>query len=113
MSPPQDNPDNLLPVSTPGAHAPDGPSAPDEPFAIPPLAAASQAAFRRALPELLRQRPRQWVAFHGDERLGFARTEAELYEACARRGLAEDQFVVRFILPEPPPDADVTPPFQT
>ena len=111
MPPTQDNPDPFPSVTARGTDPPEGPS-PLGAFTIPPLVAASQAAFRRALPGLLRQRPRQWVAFHGDERVGFGRTEAELYEACFRRGLAEDQFVVRFILPEPPPDADVTPPFQ-
>ncbi len=35
-------------------------------------------AFRRDLPELLRTHPGQWVAYHGDERIGFGRTETEL-----------------------------------
>jgi hypothetical protein len=78
---------------------------------ILPGIAVSQAAFRRALPDLLKQRPGRWVAYHGDECLGFARSETALYEQCIRNGLKDDEFVVRRIMEEIPPDADCTPPF--
>ena len=67
---------------------------------ISPMVAKSQEAFSRELPELLRQRHGWWVAYHGDERIGFARTEIELFKECLRRGLTEDQFIVQGILPD-------------
>src|SRR4051794_27765725 len=36
-------------------------------------------AFRRDLPALLKERPGQWVAYHGPNRVGFASTDDELY----------------------------------
>lgn len=56
----------------------------------------SQEAFYRDLPKLLKTHCRQWVAYHGDELIGFARSQTELYERCVRRGLQEDEFVVLF-----------------
>ena len=88
-------------------HAIVGPDAPAPPEAasthacgIAPMIAQSQAAFRRDLPELLKSRYRWWVAYHGDERIGFGKTETELYKECFRRGLSEDEFVVRSIQPD-------------
>jgi 6-phosphogluconolactonase/glucosamine-6-phosphate isomerase/deaminase len=71
----------------------------------------SQEAFRRDLPRLLQTKGlyRHWVAYHGDERVGFARSDAELYEQCFRRGLKDHEFVVRCIVPELPRDLDFTP----
>jgi hypothetical protein len=79
---------------------------------IAPGVAASQAAFRRALPELLKKRPRQWVAYHEDELVGFAKSQFDLYEECFRRGLMDDTFVVRLIMEELPPETDYTPLFE-
>jgi hypothetical protein len=42
---------------------------------------------------LKKKRPRQWVAYHANERIGFARFPFELYEKCFRLGLEE---VVQF-----------------
>jgi hypothetical protein len=72
---------------------------------IPPMIAQSQAAFRRDLPQLLKERPWQWVAYHGDERIGFAKSNTELCQRCLARGLGWDQFVVRSIEPEELPHA--------
>ena len=75
---------------------------------IPPMIAQSQAAFRRDLPQLLKERPWQWVAYHGDERIGFAKSSTELYQLCLARGLDWIQFVVRSIEPEElPHETDV------
>ena len=73
---------------------------------IPPLVAQSQAAFRRDLPELLKKRHAQWVAYHGDECIGFGRSQIELYQQCVRRGLKDDDFVVWGITPEWPDGVD-------
>ena len=79
---------------------------------VPPGIAASQAAFGRALPDLLKKRYGHWVAFHGEELVGFARSETDLYEECTRRGLPEDTFAVSLIMEEDfPPDTDCTPAF--
>src|SRR5207244_3032538 len=61
----------------------------------------SQEALRRDLPALLaRKRLRgRWVAYHGDQRLGIARTELELIKECVRRGLGDDQYYVGWIDP--------------
>ena len=67
---------------------------------IPPTISRSQAAFRRDLPRLLAERPGQWVAYHGDEQIGFGATKTELYQNCLRRGLKRDEFLVRSVEPE-------------
>jgi hypothetical protein len=61
------------------------------------MAAKSEAAFYRHLPELLKDHCRKWVAYHGDECLGFARTQTELYKRCVRRGYKDDEFVVMWV----------------
>jgi hypothetical protein len=61
----------------------------------------SKEAFLRDLPELmkLKSRRRKWAAYHGDERIGLATTETELYQECFRRGLKEEEFYVGQIGP--------------
>src|SRR5439155_27272779 len=73
---------------------------------IPEGIRRSQEAFWRDLPQLLKlaSNKRRWVAYHGDERVGFGRTETELYEECFRRGWRDDEFYVDLIQPyELPP----------
>jgi hypothetical protein len=57
---------------------------------------ASQEAYWRDLPQLLslKSEHRQWVAYHRNERVGFGRTMAELYEECMGRGLKTHDFYV-------------------
>jgi hypothetical protein len=62
-----------------------------------PTADPSIAAFDHDLPELLRTHSGKWVAYYGDQCLGFARTQTELYQRCIQRGLKEAEFIVRFI----------------
>ena len=73
-----------------------------------PLYTQSQAAFYRNLPELLKSHKRQWVAYRGDECIGFARTQTELYERCLRRGLKEQEFYLRFVSDAASADAEGT-----
>ena len=73
---------------------------------IPQLVAQSQAAFRRDLPELLKKRHARWVAYHGDECIGFGRSQIDLYQQCVRRGLKDDDFVVWGITAEWPEGVD-------
>jgi capsid protein len=76
------------------------------PIEIPPMIAQAQAAFRRDLPELMKTHYRQWVAYHGERRVGFARTKTELYQRCLKLGLSDWEFVVRSVEPEPDEDLD-------
>lgn len=73
----------------------------------------SQEAFRRDLPQLLQIKKlfRRWVAYQGDKRVAIARSETALYDACFQRGLKEEEFVVRCIVPEIPGNVDTTPLF--
>jgi hypothetical protein len=87
-------------------------------FEIPPGIRRSQEALRRDLPQLLENRKlfRQWVAYHGDERIGIARDKLTLLRECLRRGLADDQYYIGWIHPtelieeeelDPPPPGEI------
>jgi hypothetical protein len=78
------------------------PSDDDIPWSIPPAIREAQKAFQRDLPQLLRERPGQWVAYHGDKPIGFAATKTALCQECEGRGYEE--YLVRCI--EPYPDFD-------
>jgi hypothetical protein len=56
-------------------------------------------AFRRDLPEMLKTQRGKWAAYHGDERLGFANTQTELYQLAFRQGLTRHEFVVGLVEP--------------
>lgn len=70
------------------------------PVVIPPLIQLAQETFANDLPQLLRDRPGQWVAYRGAERVGFANDDWELYQQCARHGYTLDEIVVRVIEPQ-------------
>jgi putative addiction module component (TIGR02574 family) len=57
-------------------------------------------AFARDLPQLRAERPGQWVAYHGEKQLGFARHKHELYQDCFRQGWQRGEFVVFCIEPQ-------------
>jgi hypothetical protein len=59
-----------------------------------PMIEKSIDAFRRELPELLKKHRGQYVAYHGDERIGIDRSQISLYHKCFRRGLGRDDFLV-------------------
>jgi hypothetical protein len=73
---------------------------------IPGMIEFSRRAFERDLAGLLQTHYRQWVAYRGDEQLGFGRSETELYECCLRHGWNPHEFVVRSIEPLTP-DAQI------
>jgi hypothetical protein len=81
---------------------------PDKPnaSAVSPLIDRSQSAFRRDLPRLLKEHPRRWVAYHGDDRVAVGPSKRQLYQECLRRGLQIGEFVVRSIEPEVPREVD-------
>jgi hypothetical protein len=59
-----------------------------------PMIQRSIDAFRRDLPGLLKEHRGQYIAYHGQERIGIASSQISLYDECFRRGLSRDDFVV-------------------
>jgi hypothetical protein len=57
----------------------------------------SISAFDRDLPNLLRTHHEQWVAYHSGNRVGFGRSQTELFNRCLQRGLKTEEFIVRFV----------------
>jgi hypothetical protein len=68
---------------------------------VPPGIRASQEAYWNDLPELLKlkSKKRQWVAYHREQRVGFAATVAELYQQCAQQGIPKGEFYVDRVEP--------------
>ena len=77
-------------------------------YEISPMIQRSVEAFRRDLPGLLQTKKRlgQWVAYHGDRQLGFAKSKTKLYQECLRQGLKIDEFIVRCVAPDLPDEID-------
>jgi hypothetical protein len=85
---------------------------------IPPGIRRSQEALRRDLPKLLENKRlmHQWVAYHGEERIGTARNATTLIREVNRRGLKDDEYYIGWIDPSelieeeeldpPPPDLE-------
>lgn len=68
----------------------------------PPEILEAQETFFRDLPQLLQERPGQWVAYYGKRRLGFGKTKTALCDDCIRQGYEE--FLIRRIWPRPEMD---------
>jgi hypothetical protein len=68
----------------------------------PALGRLALETFRRDLPRLMKERPGQWVAYHGDRLIGFAKTPTGLYQDFDRRGVPGQEYHVGCIEPEPP-----------
>jgi hypothetical protein len=66
----------------------------------PDLQQQALGAFQRDLPHLWIERPGQWVAYQGDQQLGFAAHKHELYQQCFQRGLQREDFVIFCIQPQ-------------
>ena len=78
---------------------------------IPPGIRQSQEAYWRDLPQLLKLKSPEcrWVAYRGDERVGFGRTSAELYAECLhQRGYNRHEIYVDRVEPRalPPWEAE-------
>ena len=60
-----------------------------------------QAAVLRDLPGLLKDESLrgQWIAYHGDERIGIAPSEESLIQVCSRKGLKSDHYEI-FVIDE-------------
>ena len=57
-------------------------------------------AFLRDLPQLYAERPGQWVAYHGERRIGFSDQQHLLYQQCFAQGLPDEEFVIFCIEPQ-------------
>src|SRR5947199_2439795 len=91
----------------PDAPEPEVPQPPLPDWAkVPRMIALSTIAYKRDLPRLLNERPRQWVAYNGDRCLGFARKQIDLCERCLGLGLKDDEFIVRLVIPWDPDEVD-------
>ncbi len=88
-----------------GQVGPAPPPAEEPGYVVPPLVRRSQEAFWRDLPELLKswRKRGKWVAYHGDERIGIARTDDELIREVLRRGLGKDDYYLDMIEERPQP----------
>ncbi len=62
---------------------------------VPAIVQRGQETFRRELPELLGKHYRQWVAYHGEHRLGFGRWKTTLLLQWIFRGIPRREMVVR------------------
>jgi hypothetical protein len=51
----------------------------------PPMIQKSIDAIRRDLPEMLKAHRGKWVAYHAEERIGFADSQTKLVEECPAR----------------------------
>jgi hypothetical protein len=91
-----------------------GPTQTDPAQAVdkPALGPLALATFRRDLPRLLEERPGQWVAYYGDQLVGFAKTQLELILECERRGYRGRDYVVAPVEPELPPVIEYDGPFE-
>ena len=78
----------------------------------PALGPLALATYRRDLPRLLEERPGQWVAYHGDQFVGFAKTQLQLVQECISRGYRGRDYVVCCIEPELPDIVDSPYPFE-
>ena len=67
------------------------------PATVSPLIARAQRLFRRDLPRLLLSHDGQWVAYRGDQQVGFGDSMLDLYRECFRMGIKPDELVVRLI----------------
>jgi len=75
-------------------------------WSIPPLLRSGCEAFRRDLPELLKNHEGKWAAYRGDRRLGITRTKSQAFQLGFKEGLTDHEFVVLGITPEIPDDVD-------
>jgi hypothetical protein len=56
-------------------------------------------AFERDVEQFLPAHVGEWVAYHGDKQVGFAKARDEICQACLRSGVPEGEFWVFYIQP--------------
>jgi hypothetical protein len=103
-------PDTNLSPNLPAPTEPAGTSA-DTPLKscilpIHPMIKLANAAYRRDLPAMLKTHYRKWVAYHGDRRLGFGNDKTKLILEWLKRGIPDEELMVRGIEPDMPYDEE-------
>lgn len=73
---------------------------------IEKLIQRSHQTFMRELPELLKGHHGRWVAYHGDQRLGFGRSKTDLSKQWHARGVPQGELGLFFIVADYP-DEDI------
>ena len=71
---------------------------------IHPMIELGLATYRREVPELLKKYAGQWVAYHGDKRLGFNRNRTKLVLYWIDRGIPNLEMLTRVVAPLTPED---------
>jgi hypothetical protein len=66
---------------------------------VPPMIQKALDRHRRDLPELLKTHAKQWVAYHGEQRLEFGRSKRKLYHKYLDRGLRVGELMVLGVEP--------------
>src|SRR5438128_2039878 len=97
MQPNQKDPAAVTPSTSEKDRSTETNSSTEANVPVCPLIAQAMDAFYRDLPQLLKDHDRQWVAYHGDQRVGFGRTQTALYQRCLRDGIQPDEFMVLFV----------------
>jgi hypothetical protein len=90
-------------VSGQAAESAPAPAPDDERRRRAALGEQAWAAFQRDWPQLAQAHYGRWVAYQGEQQLGIASTQTELYQECFRRGLQRGEFHV-FGIEHPLPD---------
>ena len=55
---------------------------------------SARQRFAQDLPQLLREHPGCWVAYHGERQVGVARHTADLHDAAQRQHLSRDEVML-------------------
>jgi hypothetical protein len=71
-----------------------------------PMIRRAQAAFQRDLPQLIKSHLRQWVAYHGEQRLAIGSSKRELFQLCSRQHVPANELVVRLVDLEMPEEIE-------
>ncbi|MFI5456136.1 MAG: hypothetical protein ACHRXM_11865 [Isosphaerales bacterium] len=66
---------------------------------VPPMIQKALERHRRDLPELMKRHADEWVAYRGEVRLEFGRSQRALYHKYLDRGLNLDELVVLGVEP--------------
>jgi hypothetical protein len=94
----------------------DPPDPPDEPrmersivadMKVHPMIQKALDKHRRDLPELMKTHAYQWAAYHGEQRLGFGRSQRKLYRKYLDRGVSSEELIVFGVEPELPDEVEL------
>jgi hypothetical protein len=89
--------DQLDPTGKPSSQ--EGIACPAEPVWKEDWIERAEQAFEREAEGFVADHQGEWVGYHGDRRVGFGRTRAEVSQECLRQGLPEGEFWVFNIQP--------------